>query len=68
MSIDSLQEIDIISNIQDEAESFSTTDLFSYLPKQTIIWINNSNFLFDNQENIGLGKLRQTIQNHHSKC
>jgi transcription-repair coupling factor (superfamily II helicase) len=64
MSIDSLQEIDIVSNIQDEAESFSTTDLFSYLPKQTIIWINNSNFLFDNQENIGLGKLRQTIQNH----
>ena len=62
LSIDSLEQIDIISNIQDETENLSTTDLFSYLPKQTIIWINNSNFLFDNQENIEVKKTIQSYQ------
>ena len=62
LSIDSLQQIDIISNIQDETENLSTTDLFSYLPKQTIIWINNSNFLFDDQENIEVKKTIQSYQ------
>ena len=53
MSLNSLNKIDVISNIQDETAAIKTSELFSYLPKQTIIWINNSKFLLDGEAEYG---------------
>ena len=58
-----LNKIDVISNIQHQNGETKNTDLFEYLSKETIIWINNVKFLFDD-EHLSSEDFKKKILNH----
>jgi len=47
LSVENFNEINIISNIESELKTTEKTTFFSYLPKNSVIWINNPSLLFD---------------------
>ncbi|MAQ31243.1 MAG: transcription-repair coupling factor [Flavobacteriales bacterium] len=49
MSIKKLETVNVISNIDQDVNNSAKSTLFSYLPKNTIIWINNAELLFDDK-------------------
>jgi len=71
ISIENLNTISIISNIEHQSDDAKKTDLFSYLPKNTIIWINNAKLLFNHnisdqdKKHISPAYLKKLISNYH---
>ena len=71
ISIEKLNSIEIISNIEYKVDNVDQTTLFSYLPKNTIIWIYNAKLLFENTisrtENncLNTQMLEKVILNYH---
>ena len=47
ISIEHFNKINIVSNIEHDLKEANKTTFFSYLPKNTIIWINNPNLFFE---------------------
>tara|TARA_B100001250_G_scaffold116455_1_gene98725 strand:- start:4764 stop:8021 length:3258 start_codon:yes stop_codon:yes gene_type:complete len=67
LSINNFNEISIVSNIENDLDTKNKTTFFSYLPKNTVIWINNPIMFFEDNKDInssnaiGVSDLKQII-------
>ncbi|MAZ55522.1 MAG: transcription-repair coupling factor [Flavobacteriales bacterium] len=50
VSVNQVTEINIISNIENDLDAKDKTTFFSYLPADTVLWVNNPSVFFENNE------------------